>query len=132
MADEFRVPKLGENVDTIKVISVLVKEGETIEEGQPVVEVETDKATVEIPSEVAGKVAKVHVAEGDELEEDAVEEMKKHGLKVNPVPPGAVEEWKELFEKGRQQSGKNLYSQDFMDRLQEIIREYRNGVRGDQ
>ncbi len=67
-----------------------------------------------------------------ELEEDAVEEMKKHGLKVNPVPPGAVEEWKELFEKGRRQSGKNLYSQDFMDRLQEIIGEYRNGVRGDQ
>jgi TRAP-type C4-dicarboxylate transport system substrate-binding protein len=62
-----------------------------------------------------------------ELENDAVEQMKGYGLKVNPVPPEAVEEWKELFEQGQRQSGKNIYSREFMDYLVETIQEYRNG-----
>ncbi len=61
-----------------------------------------------------------------ELEADVVEQMKSYGLKVNHVPPEAEEEWKELFERGRRQSGDSLYSEDFMRRLEQIIREYRS------
>ena len=51
---EFKVPELGENVTTGDVLRVLVNVGDTIEKDQPVVELETDKATVEVPSSVPG------------------------------------------------------------------------------
>ena len=60
-----------------------------------------------------------------ELEADVIEQMKSYGLEVNHVPPEAEEEWKELFERGRRQSGDTLYSEDFMQRLEQIITEYR-------
>ncbi len=60
-----------------------------------------------------------------ELEDEVVEQMKSHGLKVNHVPEDAVEEWKELFEKGRKQSGDALYSEGFMRRIERLIQEYR-------
>lgn len=61
---EFKLPDLGEGVHEGQVVSVLVKEGDRIEEYQPMLEVETDKAAVEIPSPKAGTVAKVHVQPG--------------------------------------------------------------------
>ena len=53
---EFKVPELGENVATGDVLRVLVNVGDTIAREQPVIELETDKATVEVPSSVAGVV----------------------------------------------------------------------------
>lgn len=67
MAVEFKLPELGENIESGDVVSVLVKEGDTISADQSVLELETDKATVEVPSNVGGKVTKVHVAEGDQV-----------------------------------------------------------------
>lgn len=65
MAIEFKLPDLGENITGGDIVSVLVAVGDTISRDQPVVEIETDKAVVEVPSSVAGKVAKIHVNEGD-------------------------------------------------------------------
>ncbi len=67
MAKEFKLPPLGENIEQGDVISVLVKVGDVITEGQAILELETDKATVEVPSEVTGKVKKIHVADGDSV-----------------------------------------------------------------
>jgi len=64
-----RVPELGENVDSVEVVQVLVSSGDRIEKDQPVVEVETDKAAVEVPATVAGEVVEVHCAAGDSLAE---------------------------------------------------------------
>jgi pyruvate dehydrogenase E2 component (dihydrolipoamide acetyltransferase) len=61
---EFKLPDLGEGVHEGQVVNVLVKEGEEIAEYQAMLEIETDKAAVEIPSPKAGVVAKVHVAVG--------------------------------------------------------------------
>ena len=61
-----------------------------------------------------------------ELEDDIIEQMKSHGLRVNDIPPEAVEEWKALFERGRQQSGDTLYSVEFMQRLEVLLQEYRS------
>ena len=61
---EFKLPDLGEGVHEGQVVNVLVKEGETVAEFQPMLEVETDKAAVEIPSPKSGVVAKVHVEAG--------------------------------------------------------------------
>lgn len=64
MATEFKLPELGENIESADVIAVLVKAGDTIEKDQSVIEIETDKAT-EVPSNVTGKITEVLVKEGD-------------------------------------------------------------------
>lgn len=64
MALEFRLPDIGEGVVEGEVVRWLVKEGDTLREDQPMVEVMTDKATVEIPTPRAGKVAKLMVEAG--------------------------------------------------------------------
>jgi pyruvate dehydrogenase E2 component (dihydrolipoamide acetyltransferase) len=66
MAD-FTLPELGENITSGDVLRVLVKPGDTLEKDQPVVELETDKATIEVPSSVAGRVTDVKVKAGDKV-----------------------------------------------------------------
>ena len=58
-ARDFRLPDLGEGLTEAEIVQWLVKEGDTIELNQPIVEVETEKALVEIPSPFAGKVEKI-------------------------------------------------------------------------
>jgi pyruvate dehydrogenase E2 component (dihydrolipoamide acetyltransferase) len=65
MAFEFKVPELGENITSGDVVNVLVREGQQLTANQGVVELETDKAVVEIPCAQAGRVTKVHVKKGD-------------------------------------------------------------------
>jgi pyruvate dehydrogenase E2 component (dihydrolipoyllysine-residue acetyltransferase) len=69
---EFKVPELGENVEQGDVTRVLVKVGDTISREQPVVELETDKATIEVPSSVAGVVKDIKVKAGDKVKVGAV------------------------------------------------------------
>jgi pyruvate dehydrogenase E2 component (dihydrolipoamide acetyltransferase) len=65
MAREFKLPDLGEGVHEGEIIDVLVAEGDQVEEDQPILEVETDKAAVEIPSPYEGTVTRIHVNAGD-------------------------------------------------------------------
>lgn len=67
MAIEFRLPELGENIDSGDLIRILVAEGDRIEKDQPVLELETDKATIEVPSPVSGTVRQIHVQEGTKI-----------------------------------------------------------------
>lgn len=64
---EFRIPILGENISSAQITKVLVKIGDHVEQDQIVLEIETDKATVEVPSEVRGTVKKVNVKDGDNV-----------------------------------------------------------------
>ena len=65
MSVEFKLPSLGENIESGDVVAVLVEAGQTIKVDQPVLELETDKATVEVPSDVDGTIEKVLVSAGD-------------------------------------------------------------------
>lgn len=65
MTVDFKLPDLGEGLHEAEIISVKVKEGDVVEEDQPLFEVETDKAVIEIPSPYKGTIAKIHVKEGD-------------------------------------------------------------------
>jgi len=65
VAYEFRLPDLGEGLTEAEIARWLVQEGEEVLEDQPLVEVQTDKTTVEIPSPRGGTVLKVLVGEGD-------------------------------------------------------------------
>jgi pyruvate dehydrogenase E2 component (dihydrolipoamide acetyltransferase) len=67
MATQIKLPNLGENIESGDVLSILVSEGDTIKADQDIIEVETDKATMPIPSPEGGKVVKVLVAEGDTI-----------------------------------------------------------------
>ncbi|HEY2784069.1 MAG TPA: biotin/lipoyl-containing protein, partial [Fimbriiglobus sp.] len=69
---EFVLPALGEGIDAATVVGVLVKAGDAITAGQNVVAVETDKAAVEVPTDVAGTVAEVKVKPGDKIPVGAV------------------------------------------------------------
>jgi pyruvate/2-oxoglutarate dehydrogenase complex dihydrolipoamide acyltransferase (E2) component len=65
VAYEFKLPDLGEGLTEGEVARWLVAEGQEIAEDDPLVEIQTDKATVEIPSPAAGVVSRIHVGEGE-------------------------------------------------------------------
>lgn len=64
MVTEFKLPELGENIEAANVTKVLVAVGDKIQKDQPVLELETDKATIEVPSTVGGVVKEIRVQEG--------------------------------------------------------------------
>lgn len=68
MLKELTVPEVAENVEEGKVVSFLVQEGQKVEEDQSLLEMETDKAVVAIPSTMRGKLVEFLVEEGDSLE----------------------------------------------------------------
>lgn len=65
MAFEFKLPELGENIEQAEIVKVLVSVGDKVEIDQILLEIETDKATVEVPAELPGVVKSVHVKDGD-------------------------------------------------------------------
>jgi len=65
MAKEFKLPDLGEGIHEAEVLSVLVSAGQEVNEGDPILEVETDKAAVEIPSPFTGTIQEIMVKPGD-------------------------------------------------------------------
>lgn len=67
MSYEFKLPDLGEGLLEAEVVRWRVKEGDVVKENDPLVEVLTEKATVEIPSPVAGRVAKLLAKEGERV-----------------------------------------------------------------
>jgi pyruvate dehydrogenase E2 component (dihydrolipoamide acetyltransferase) len=64
---EFKIPELGENVTSGDVVRILVNPGDQLAKDQPVLELETDKATIEVPSDVAGTVKNISVKPGDKV-----------------------------------------------------------------
>ncbi|NBV47236.1 MAG: biotin/lipoyl-binding protein, partial [Planctomycetia bacterium] len=65
MATDFKLPDLGENIASGDVVTVFVKPGDSIRPGQAILEVETDKAVIEVPCPPGGTVAEVLVKKGD-------------------------------------------------------------------
>jgi pyruvate dehydrogenase E2 component (dihydrolipoamide acetyltransferase) len=66
-ASEFKLPELGENISQGDLVRLMVAPGTKVSEGQPVMELETDKAVVEVPSSVSGVVKEVKVKEGEKI-----------------------------------------------------------------
>ena len=96
MAD-FVIPELGEGVAGGDVVRVMVKPGDALEKDQPILELETDKATIEVPSSVEGVIQEMKVKAGDKV---------KVGQLVLTVAAGeAGEQGKE--EKGKEEKGKD-------------------------
>ncbi|MGN8160724.1 dihydrolipoyl dehydrogenase [Salinisphaera sp. SWV1] len=71
MAQEIKVPDIGD-FDEVEIIELLVAEGDTVEKEQPLITLESDKATLEVPSTAAGRITSLKVAEGDKVSEGDV------------------------------------------------------------
>ncbi|SES15996.1 pyruvate dehydrogenase E2 component (dihydrolipoamide acetyltransferase) [Tranquillimonas rosea] len=71
MATEVKVPDIGDFTD-VPVVTVLVSVGDTVAKEDPLVELESDKATMEVPSSAAGKVTEIKISEGDSVSEGSV------------------------------------------------------------
>ena len=65
--NEFKLPELGENISQGDLVRLMIAPGTKVSEGQPVMELETDKAVVEVPSSVSGVVKEVKVKEGEKI-----------------------------------------------------------------
>ena len=91
MATEFKLPELGENIESGDLVRLLIKPGASIAEGEPVMELETDKAVVEVPSSVTGTVGDVRVKEGDKLRVGQVIFTVENGTGVAAARPSKTE-----------------------------------------
>ena len=100
---EFKLPELGENIDSADIISVLVKKGDPIERDQGIMEIETDKATIEVPSDVSGKVTEVLVKEGEKA---------KVGQTIIKVETGGVTEEEEQEEEVEEETSEAVEIQE--------------------
>jgi pyruvate dehydrogenase E2 component (dihydrolipoamide acetyltransferase) len=87
MSRQFTLPDLGEGLTEAEIVAVLVREGDVIREDAPLLEVETDKAQVEIPSPIGGRVEKIHVTPGQTVKVGAV--LVTFADNGAPVPAGA-------------------------------------------
>ena len=91
---EVKVPDIGDFKD-VPVISVMVKAGDTVAADDPLVELESDKATLEVPSPIAGKIKEIKIAEGDKVSEGVLllllEVANAAAASVEPGKPAAAE-----------------------------------------
>jgi len=92
---DFKLPDIGEGIHEGEIVKWIVKQGEKVAADQPMVEVMTDKATVEIPSPIAGTIDTVFAKEGETIEVGKVlvvirEEGKAEVKKAEPAPAPAA------------------------------------------
>ena len=90
MAVEIKLPALGEGVDSGDVLEIFVSVGDTVEKNEALVELETDKATVNVPAEIAGKITAIHVAEGDAVSVGSVIVSIEPSEAAAPAPAAAA------------------------------------------
>ena len=90
MAVEIKLPALGEGVDSGDVLEIFVSVGDAVEKNEALVELETDKATVNVPAEIAGKITAIHVAEGDAVSVGSVIVSIEPSEAAAPAPAAAA------------------------------------------
>ncbi|MFZ0806354.1 MAG: dihydrolipoyllysine-residue acetyltransferase [Candidatus Sulfotelmatobacter sp.] len=83
---EFTLPELGENITQGDLVRLMIAPGTKVSEGQPVMELETDKAVVEVPSSVSGIVKDVRVKEGEKIKVGQVIFTLEGGAPAAPAP----------------------------------------------
>ena len=91
MATEFKLPELGENIESGDLVRLMIKPGASITEGEPVMELETDKAVVEVPSSVSGTIGEIRVKEGDKLRVGQVIFTVENGSGAGTTPASKTE-----------------------------------------
>ncbi|MBF0504037.1 MAG: 2-oxo acid dehydrogenase subunit E2 [Candidatus Omnitrophica bacterium] len=88
MMAEFKLPELGENISQGTVTKILIKNGDTVKKGQNVLELETDKAVLEVPSSIDGIVSEILIKSGVVIKVGQV--IFKTDSSDVPTPPAAL------------------------------------------
>jgi pyruvate dehydrogenase E2 component (dihydrolipoamide acetyltransferase) len=90
MANQIKLPNLGENIESGDVLTIFVHEGDTVKANQDLLEVETDKATFPVPAPQAGKITKVLVSEGETINIGApIMEFEPAGAEAKAAKPAS-------------------------------------------
>ncbi len=89
---DFKLPSLGEDIQDADILKILVSEGDTVTADQPIMEIETEKATLDVPAEAAGTISKIHVAEGDTIAVGQVIVTIESGAAAKPAEPTPTKE----------------------------------------
>ena len=87
---EFKLPELGENIDQGDLVRLMISLGASVTEGQTVMELETDKAVVEVPSSVTGTVNEIRVKEGQKVKVGQVIFTVENGTGAKARTPGTT------------------------------------------
>ena len=105
MAIQLNVPDIGD-FEQVEIVEVIVKVGEKIKKNDPVVTLESDKSSVEVPSEIEGVVSKINVKVGDkvskgdlilEINAEQKNDSEEIGTKKEKIPLGLEIFWKKNF-----------------------------------
>ncbi len=131
MIEEIRLPEISENVESGDVIEVLVKVGDFIEPEQPLVELETEKATFEVPSPVKGKIVEINVEQGQKIKVGQVivrvdtKAQAEEERAASPGEPTSQEKETVTVEKVAERTPiegetQEVQKQEFVDELTEI------------
>jgi pyruvate dehydrogenase E2 component (dihydrolipoamide acetyltransferase) len=89
-ASEFKLPELGENISQGDLVRLMIAPGAKVSEGQPVMELETDKAVVEVPSSVSGIVKEIKVKQGEKIKVGQVIFTLEGGALPEPARPATA------------------------------------------
>ena len=113
MSIEFILPDIGEGIVECELVEWIVKEGDTVEEDQPIADVMTDKALVQIPAMHSGVIEKLHYSQGDiaKVHEPLFSMITKDHKVVNDAKErisNDVEELKELKEQKNEKEKANM------------------------
>ena len=87
---QFLLPNLGENIAAAEVLKILVKVGDKLEKDQSVLEISSDKATLEVPSDISGTIKSINIKEGDSVKEgDLILELEANSTQAKSEAPKA-------------------------------------------
>ena len=99
MAIEIKLPELGENIESADVVAVLVKEGDKVQKDQGLLEIETDKATIEVPSTQDGIVQKVLIKAGEKIKVGQTVMILEESSSLTQKPLAPIENTEQLSTK---------------------------------
>src|SRR5436190_24026121 len=128
MPIEINLPNLGDGIDSGDVLELLVKEGDIVAKDQGIIELETGKATLQVPSSAAGKVSKIHVKTGQTIPPGTLlvtlEGTEAAGKAPAEKPPaGAAKESKEKGDRKQETGDKGQESGDKSQQTKETAQQ---------
>ena len=111
MSFEFKIPELGENIETGTVAKIIVSVGDQVKKDQSLIELETDKAVIEVPANKAGKISKILVSEGEEV---------KVGQSILVIDEGDGEKPREKSEEDSGKKAKKAEPEEKEEKTEEV------------
>lgn len=125
MTKELKVPNLGENISSAEVLKILVNVGDKIQKEQSILEISSDKATLEIPSDMEGVITEIKIKEGDSISEGQIMFVLDDGGSITSVETEKESQIEVTRENNK--DTEKLVSQQLEDK-QELVNQAQNNI----